>query len=77
MERGAETVTAMSRRGFSGAIGNTPLIELTNLSRALKRRILGKAEFLNPGGSVKDRAAKGIVDDAETRGTIRSGGTIV
>ena len=64
-------------RGFSGSIGNTPLIELPNLSRVLKRRILGKAEFLNPGGSVKDRAAKGIVEDAETRGTLQSGGTIV
>ena len=63
--------------GFSGCIGNTPLIELPSLSRLLKRRILGKAEFLNPGGSVKDRAAKGIVDDAEANGTLRPGGTIV
>ena len=63
--------------GFSGCVGNTPLIELENLSRILKRRILGKAEFLNPGGSVKDRAAKGIVDDAEASGQLRPGGTIV
>jgi cysteine synthase len=62
---------------FSGAVGNTPLIELCALSRALGRRILGKAESLNPGGSVKDRAARGIVDDAEARGVLRQGGTIV
>jgi cysteine synthase A len=63
--------------GFSGCVGNTPLIELCALSRALKRRILGKAEFLNPGGSVKDRAAKGILDDAEASGKLAPGGTIV
>lgn len=63
--------------GFSGAVGNTPLIELRALSRALGRRVLGKAEFLNPGGSVKDRAARGIVDDAEERGALQPGGTIV
>lgn len=63
--------------GFSGAVGNTPLVELPELSRRLGRRVLGKAEFLNPGGSVKDRAARGIVDDAETRGVLRPGGTIV
>ena len=67
----------MIASGFSAAIGNTPLIELCALSRALGRRILGKAEFLNPGGSVKDRAARGIVDDAEARGELRPGGTIV
>lgn len=63
--------------GFSAAIGNTPLIELPKLSAALDRRILGKAEFLNPGGSVKDRAARGIVDDAEATGRLKPGGTIV
>lgn len=63
--------------GFSGAVGNTPLIELRALSRQLGRRICGKAEFLNPGGSVKDRAAKGIIDEAEASGKLRSGGTIV
>ena len=63
--------------GFSGAVGNTPLIELRVLSRELGRRVLGKAEFLNPGGSVKDRAARGIVDDAQTRGVLQPGGTIV
>jgi len=67
----------MTVRGFSGCVGNTPLIELRKLSQVLKRRVLGKAEFLNPGGSVKDRAAKGIVDDAESTGTLTRGGTIV
>jgi len=63
--------------GFSGAIGNTPHIVLPKLSAALGRTIVGKAEFLNPGGSVKDRAAKGIVDDAEARGALAPGGMIV
>ncbi len=63
--------------GFSGAVGNTPLVELRALSRALGRRVLGKAEFLNPGGSVKDRAARGIVDEAEAHGALQPGGTIV
>jgi cysteine synthase A len=62
---------------FSDAVGATPLIELRAVSRELGRRILGKAEFLNPGGSVKDRAARGMVDDAETRGVLKPGGTIV
>ncbi len=62
---------------FSDAVGATPLIELRALSHELGRRILGKAEFLNPGGSVKDRAARAMVDDAETRGALKSGGTIV
>ena len=65
------------KRGISEAIGNTPLIELPKLSAAIGRRILGKAEFLNPGGSVKDRAARGIIDDAEAAGRLQSGGTIV
>ncbi len=63
--------------GFSGTIGNTPLIELPKLSAAIGRRILGKAEFLNPGGSVKDRAARGIIDDAEASGRLQPHGTIV
>jgi cysteine synthase A len=65
------------RDGFIGSIGNTPLIELTAASRATGCRILGKAEFLNPGGSVKDRAALAIVQDAEAKGQLRPGGTIV
>ena len=65
------------RDGFTGAIGNTPLIALPKLSAAIGRTVLGKAEFLNPGGSVKDRAARGIIEDFEHRGLLRPGGTIV
>ena len=58
-------------------IGNTPLIALAGPSRETGCKILGKAEFLNPGGSVKDRAALGIIDDAEARGALLPGGIIV
>jgi cysteine synthase len=63
--------------GFVGAIGNTPLIKLRRASERTGCTILGKAEFLNPGGSVKDRAALGIVTDAEAQGLLEPGGTIV
>ena len=63
--------------GFTGAVGNTPLIRLRRLSEETRCEILGKAEFMNPGGSVKDRAAKWIVLDAERRGTLKPGGTVV
>ncbi|MDP8985326.1 MAG: cysteine synthase A [Pseudomonadota bacterium] len=63
--------------GFTGAIGNTPLIRLRALSEETGCEILGKAEFMNPGGSVKDRAAKWIVLDAERRGVLEPGGTVV
>ena len=66
-----------TRDGFLGAIGHTPLIRLERASEATGCEILGKAEFLNPGGSVKDRAALAIVTDAEARGALRPGGTIV
>src|SRR5215210_6727937 len=59
------------------AIGRTPLIRLTQASRATGCDIYGKAEFMNPGGSVKDRAALFIVKDAEERGLLRPGGIIV
>jgi cysteine synthase len=59
------------------AIGNTPLIRLRCASEATGCTILGKAEFMNPGGSVKDRAGLAIILDAEQRGTLREGGTIV
>jgi cysteine synthase A len=59
------------------AIGNTPLIRLRRASEATGCTILGKAEFMNPGGSVKDRAALAIIRDAEERGTLRDGGTII
>ena len=63
--------------GFVPAIGNTPLLKLRRLSELTGCDILGKAEFLNPGGSVKDRAALAIVLDAERRGLLRPGGVIV
>src|SRR5471032_2795852 len=59
------------------AIGKTPLIRLRRASEATGCTILGKAEFMNPGGSVKDRAGLAIILDAEQRGTLREGGTIV
>lgn len=62
---------------LSDAIGNTPLIRLNKASDATKCEILGKAEFLNPGQSVKDRAALYIIRDAVERGELRPGGTIV
>src|SRR5581483_3310708 len=65
------------RDGFVGAIGNTPLIRLRGPSELTGCDILGKAEFLNPGGSVKDRAALAIILDAERRGLLAPGGTIV
>jgi cysteine synthase A len=65
------------RDGFIGSIGNTPLIRLRGPSQLTGCEILGKAEFLNPGGSVKDRAALYILLDAERRGLLRPGGTVV
>lgn len=63
--------------GFPGAIGNTPLIKIQGLSKETGANIYGKAEFMNPGGSVKDRAALFIIQDAERKGLIKPGGTIV
>ena len=65
------------RDGFCGLIGNTPLVRLRRASEETGCDILGKAEFLNPGQSVKDRAALYIVRDAEERGTLKPGGVIV
>ena len=65
------------KNGFVGTVGNTPLIRLNSFSEATGCEILGKAEFLNPGGSVKDRAALYIIQDAEAKGQLRPGGTVV
>ncbi|HEX9771437.1 MAG TPA: cysteine synthase A [Kiloniellales bacterium] len=65
------------RDGFLETIGRTPLIRLHRVSQETGCEIYGKAEFLNPGQSVKDRAAKGIIQDAEARGRLRPGGVIV
>lgn len=67
----------MIRSDFLDAVGNTPLIKLRKASELTGCNILGKAEFMNPGGSVKDRAAKAIVLDAEAQGLLRPGGVIV
>ena len=60
-------------------IGNTPLVEFTHIEKKydLKARLLAKLEFLNPTGSVKDRAAKEILDDAERKGLLKPGGTVI
>ncbi len=63
--------------GFSDTIGHTPLIRLRGVSEETGCEILGKAEFMNPGGSVKDRAARAIVDAAVHRGELVPGGTVV
>jgi len=65
------------KRGFVDTVGNTPLIRLNSVSEATGCDILGKAEFLNPGGSVKDRAALYIIQDAENQGLLKPGGTVV
>ena len=65
------------RNGFIDTIGHTPLIRLARASDATGCEILGKAEFLNPGGSVKDRAALAIIEDAVASGRLKPGGTIV
>ncbi len=65
------------RNGFVETVGNTPLIHLKYASEQCGCTILGKAEFLNPGGSVKDRAALAIINDAEKKGQLRPGGVIV
>jgi cysteine synthase A len=63
--------------GIEKHVGNTPLIRLRRLSELTGCEILGKAEFMNPGGSVKDRAALGIITDAEAKGLLKPGTTIV
>ena len=64
-------------RDLAAAIGNTPLIRLARASKETGCTILGKAEFMNPGGSVKDRAALAMIEDAERAGAIAPGGTLV
>ena len=65
------------RTDFSDAIGRTPLIRLRGASQATGCEVLGKAEFLNPGGSIKDRTALGLLDDAQARGLVRPGTVLV
>ena len=65
------------KNGFVDTVGNTPLIRLDSFSEETGCEILGKAEFLNPGGSVKDRAALYIIEQAEKQGLLKPGGTVV
>src|ERR1700693_3439983 len=65
------------RNGIVEAIGHTPLIKLKRASEATGCIILGKAEFMNPGGSVKDRAARQMILEAEKRGDLKPGGLVV
>ena len=58
-------------------IGNTPMVRLVRVAAGLPVPVLGKCEFLNPGGSVKDRIALAILDAAESKGLLRSGATLV
>lgn len=73
----ARGFTTRAVDGFVGAVGNTPLIRLAKWSQKTGCNIVAKAEFQNPGGSVKDRAALGVIRDAERKGLIKPGGTIV
>jgi cysteine synthase A len=66
-----------TRNGFIDTVGNTPLIRLSKLSAETGCEILGKAEFLNPGGSVKDRAALWMIRAAESNGSLKPGGAVV
>jgi cysteine synthase A len=72
-----QTSSLCEQDALSGAIGNTPLIPIKSLSDATGCLIYAKAEFLNPSGSVKDRAAKAIIEEAENSGILKPGGTIV
>ena len=67
----------MLKKDFIQSIGNTPLLYLKSLSELTGCEIYGKAEFMNPGGSVKDRAALAMILDAEKKGTLKKGGLIV
>ena len=66
-----------ARANFAATVGRTPLVRLRRASEITGCEILGKAEWLNPGGSIKDRTALGLLLDAEKRGLIRPGGTLV
>src|SRR4029079_16209664 len=70
-------MNASRYHGVDRHVGNTSLIRLRRLSELTGSALLGTAEFMNPAGSVKDRAALGIIEDAEARGLLRPGNTIV
>ena len=66
-------------KGTLGLIGNTPLVEVTNIEKelGLKARVLVKLEYFNPAGSVKDRIAKAMIEDAEKKGILKEGSVII
>ncbi|MCC8152146.1 MAG: pyridoxal-phosphate dependent enzyme, partial [Lachnospiraceae bacterium] len=66
-------------QGTLGLIGNTPLVEIGNIEKelGLKARVLVKLEYFNPAGSVKDRIAKAMIEDAEQKGTLKEGAVII
>ena len=66
-------------KGTLGLIGNTPLVEVTNIEKKhnTKATILAKLEYFNPAGSVKDRIAKGMIEDAEAKGLLKEGSVII
>jgi cystathionine beta-synthase len=72
-----ETPSVDVCQNILATIGNTPLVQLNSITRGIKATVLAKAEFLNPGGSVKDRIGMAIIEEAERRGDLRPGGTIV
>lgn len=74
---GISKAQGIGQRGFIDAIGKTPLIRLKKLSEETGCNVLGKAEFQNPGGSVKDRAALFVVENAEKQGLLKPGGTVI
>ena len=75
--RGAMTATGAPARTVLDLVGNTPLVPLNRVAKGSPYRLLVKLEFLNPGGSVKDRIGASMVDDAEARGLLKPGGTII
>lgn len=58
-------------------IGNTPMVRLRNVTKASKHQFFAKVEYFNPGGSIKDRVAAAMIEEAERRGDLKPGGTIV
>lgn len=72
-----QNMQPIQKRDFIQSVGNTPLIYLKSLSDLTGCEIFGKAEFMNPGGSVKDRAALGMIEDAESKGLLKPGSLII
>ena len=67
----------MWHENILGTVGNTPLVRLNGVARGLKPTILAKLEYMNPGGSVKDRIGLRMLEDAEAAGQVRPGGTLI